>query len=223
MLRFVLNSLLLIVILLGGCSSQSRFNYQQGITHIVRTGETLSSIAAFYHKDLRDLARWNNLGDGSLIYPGQLIYLVEMTSGTVARSVPKLREIPSPPDDPAPHLSWPTTGYVIKEFNGARGTGTGMLIKGKRGQPIRSAAAGHVVYSGDGLMGYGKLIIVKHNDTFLSAYGHNASLLVEEGQNIAKGQQIATMGEVSPNEHRLHFEIRRNGEPVNPRQFLSNK
>tara|TARA_B100001123_G_C15324960_1_gene1029225 strand:+ start:2876 stop:3547 length:672 start_codon:yes stop_codon:yes gene_type:complete len=222
-LKLSLNSLLLIAILIVGCSSQSRLHYQGGITHIVRTGETLSSIAAFYHKDFRDLARWNNLGDGALIYPGQLIYLVEIRSGTVARSVPKLSEISRAPDDPAPHLSWPTTGHVIKEFNGTRGTGTGMLIKGKGGQPIRAAASGHVVYSGDGLVGYGKLIIVKHNDTFLSAYGHNASLLVEEGQNIAKGQQIATMGEVSPNEHRLHFEIRRNGEPVNPRQFLSNK
>ena len=101
-----------------------------------------------------------------------------------------------------------------------KSAGTGMLIGGKTGQPIRAVASGHVVYSGDGLIGYGKLIIVKHNDTFLSAYGHNASLLVKDGETITKGQRIATMGEVSPNESRLHFEIRRNGEPVNPRRFL---
>ena len=88
------------------------------------------------------------------------------------------------------------------------------------GQTVRAAAAGRVVYSGGGLIGYGQLIIVKHNDTYLSAYGHNASLLVEEGDNIKKGQRIATMGEGPGQEPRLHFEIRRNGKPVNPRQYL---
>ena len=83
-----------------------------------------------------------------------------------------------------------------------------------------AAAAGRVVYSGGGLIGYGQLIIIKHNDTYLSAYGHNASLLVKEGQTIKKGQRIATMGEGPGQEPQLHIEIRRNGKPVNPRQFL---
>jgi lipoprotein NlpD len=77
-----------------------------------------------------------------------------------------------------------------------------------------------VVYAGGGLIGYGKLIILKHNDTYLSAYGYNASLLVKEGERINKGQRIATMGEGPERKPRLHFEIRRNGTPVNPRQFL---
>ena len=97
------------------------------------------------------------------------------------------------------------------------------MIAGKAGQTVRAAAAGRVVYSGGGLIGYGQLIIVKHNDTYLSAYGHNASLLVKEGQAIKKGQRIATMGEGPGQAPSLHFEIRRNGEPVNPRRFLPSK
>ena len=85
---------------------------------------------------------------------------------------------------------------------------------------MRAAASGRVVYSGGGLIGYGQLIILKHNDTYLSAYGHNASLLVKEGDNIKKGQRIATMGEGPGQKPRLHFEIRRNGKPVDPRRFL---
>jgi lipoprotein NlpD len=94
------------------------------------------------------------------------------------------------------------------------------LIDGRLGEPVRAAADGRVAYAGSGLIGYGKLIIVKHNDTYLSAYGYNESLLVKEGQTIKKGQRIATMGEGPGREPRLHFEIRRNGEPVNPRQYL---
>ncbi len=106
------------------------------------------------------------------------------------------------------------------EFGNRPGTGTGILISGSTGQPVKAAAGGTVVYSGSGLIGYGELIIVKHNDTYLSAYGHNASLLVKEGQLVEKGEKIATMGEAPGGQPRLHFEIRRNGKPVNPRQYL---
>jgi lipoprotein NlpD len=94
------------------------------------------------------------------------------------------------------------------------------LIDGRQGQPIVAAASGIVVYAGSGLIGYGELIIIKHNDTYLSAYGYNAKLLVREGQTIVRGQQVALMGEGPERKPRLHFEIRRNGQPVNPRQFL---
>jgi lipoprotein NlpD len=106
------------------------------------------------------------------------------------------------------------------EFGAKPGTGTGVLINGRMGQPILAAASGRVVYSGSGLIGYGQLIILKHNDTYLSAYGYTASLLVKEGQEVKKGQEIATMGEGPERKPRLHFEIRRNGKPVNPRPFL---
>jgi lipoprotein NlpD len=119
-----------------------------------------------------------------------------------------------------PDWAWPTNGRISVDFGAKPGTGTGVLINGKAGQPITAAASGRVVYAGGGLIGYGKLIILKHNDTYLSAYGYNASLLVKEGEQIKKGQRIATMGEGPERKPRLHFEIRRNGQPVNPRQWL---
>ena len=124
------------------------------------------------------------------------------------------------PTQPPPPWTWPTSGPVSVDFGGKPGTGTGILIDGKSGQPITAAASGRVVYAGSGLIGYGQLIIIKHNDTYLSAYGYNASLLVKEGEVIKKGQRIATMGEGPERKARLHFEIRRNGKPVNPRQYL---
>ncbi len=193
---------------------------------MVRSGETLFTIAWRYGKDHRDLARWNRLGDGSLIYPGQVIRL---TPGAGAKATPATtasvrkpasRPPPAPRQEAPPPWEWPTRGRVIAEFDGRPGNGTGLMIAGRAGQAIRAAAAGRVVYSGGGLIGYGQLIILKHNDTYLSAYGHNASLLVKEGDNIKKGQRIATMGEGPGQEPRLHFEIRRNGKPVNPRQYL---
>jgi lipoprotein NlpD len=129
--------------------------------------------------------------------------------------------LPSIPSQSAPQWGWPTKGHIDIDFGAKPGTGTGVLINGKSGQAIRAAASGRVVYAGSGLIGYGKLIILKHNDTYLSAYGYNASLLAKEGDQIKKGQKIATMGEGPERKPRLHFEIRRNGKPVNPRQYLT--
>ncbi len=191
-------------------------------THIVRRGETLFSIAWRYDKNPADVARWNGLGDGSLIHPGDVIRLSPPPGGAPAASSrrPAPTRLPSMPVQPPPPWGWPTAGRVSVEFGGKPGTGTGILIDGKSGQPITAAASGKVVYAGSGLIGYGQLIILKHNDTYLSAYGYNASLLVREGDTIAKGQRIATMGEGPERKARLHFEIRRNGKPVNPPQYL---
>ena len=106
-------------------------------------------------------------------------------------------------------------------FGGRPGSGTGVLIAGRPGQAVRAAAGGRVVYSGGGLVGYGQLIIVKHNDSFLSAYGHNSKLLVREGDQVRRGQPIAEMGEGPERKPRLHFEIRRNGKPVDPLTYVS--
>lgn len=213
---------LLVLLLVIGCSSGSSWDTQPD-EHYVRRGETLFSIAWRYGKDAGDLARWNQLGDGSLIYPGQRIRLTApsgYTSSAAKPSKPVAKPLPPVPVQPAPPWSWPTTGRVSVPFGGKPGTGTGILIDGQAGQAINAAASGKVVYAGSGLIGYGQLIILKHNDTYLSAYGYNASLLVAEGQSISKGQRIATMGEGPERKPRLHFEIRRNGKPVDPRQFL---
>ncbi|MDJ0919245.1 MAG: peptidoglycan DD-metalloendopeptidase family protein [Woeseiaceae bacterium] len=204
--------------LVAACGSPAR--YDTAGTHIVRSGETLFSIAFRYGKDPADVARWNRLGDGSLIYPGQVLRLYPTSGRGSSSARPAPRPLPELPSDPPPAWSWPTSGAVSVGFGGKPGTGTGILIDGSRGQSIRAAASGKVVYAGSGLIGYGQLIIIKHNDTYLSAYGYNASLLVKEGETIAKGQPIARMGEGPERKPRLHFEIRRNGKPVNPRQLL---
>jgi len=211
-----------LAVVLAACSSQRYVRDPD--THIVRRGETLYSIAWRYDKNPADVARWNQLGDGSLIYPGDTIRL-SPPPGAAARqpaatSRPAPRPLPQVPTQPAPAWHWPTSGRVSVEFGGNPGSGTGILIDGKAGQPIVAAASGRVVYAGSGLIGYGQLIILKHNDTYLSAYGYTASLLVKEGETIKQGQRIATMGEGPERKARLHFEIRRNGKPVNPRQYL---
>jgi lipoprotein NlpD len=185
----------------------------------------LFTIAWRYGEDPRDLVRWNGLGDGSLIYPGQVIRLTPPSGQRRSSSSgePTSREsqpLPPIPTQPPPPWGWPASGKVSVEFGDRPGTGTGILIDGSAGQAVKAAAGGTVVYSGSGLIGYGELIIIKHNDTYLSAYGHNTSRLVSEGQEIKKGQRIATMGEGPGGKPRLHFEIRRNGKPVNPRHFL---
>lgn len=211
-----------ILLALAACSSGSRWDAQPD-EHFVRRGETLFSIAWRYSKNPADLARWNGLGDGSLIYPGQRILLSPPTGASANNSrpaKPAAKPLPPVPTQPPPPWGWPTAGRIDVEFGAKPGTGTGVLIDGRAGQAVHAAASGTVVYAGSGLIGYGQLIILKHNDTYLSAYGYNASLLVKEGQSIRKGQQIASMGEGPERKPRLHFEIRRNGKPVNPRQYL---
>ncbi|MCH9692896.1 MAG: peptidoglycan DD-metalloendopeptidase family protein [Gammaproteobacteria bacterium] len=215
--------LVVTVFLLAGCGTHT--SWQDSQTHIVRKGETLFSIAWRYGKRPEDIARWNRLGDGSLIHPGQRLALngPAATGSTRATRSSQRRDpkpLPSIPAQPPPKWSWPTSGRINVEFGAKPGTGTGVLINGRTGQAIQAVASGRVVYAGGGLIGYGKLIIIKHNDTYLSAYGYNASLLVKEGDQIKKGQKIATMGEGPERKPRLHFEIRRNGKPVNPRQYL---
>jgi lipoprotein NlpD len=113
---------------------------------------------------------------------------------------------------------WPASGRVLAGFS--KGTNKGVDILGKVGDPVFASASGRVVYSGTGLRGYGKLIIIKHNDTYLSAYAHNSNLLVKEGQSVARGQKIAEIGNSDSPQVKLHFEIRRLGEPVDPLKFL---
>uniref|UniRef100_I1XH81 Lipoprotein NlpD n=1 Tax=Methylophaga nitratireducenticrescens TaxID=754476 RepID=I1XH81_METNJ len=115
---------------------------------------------------------------------------------------------------------WPTEGRVVSTFSESAAGRKGINIIGKPGQPILAAADGKVVYSGNGLPRYGNLLIVKHNDVYLSAYAHNDTLLVKEGDTVKNGQRIATLGRSGTQVEQLHFEIRRNGKPVDPIRFL---
>ncbi len=191
--------------------------------HTVRSGETLYSIAWQYDIDYRTLARWNDLGDGTLIRPGQQIRLTGPVSGSSASTTTRnddtstaARVAPAP----APQWRWPTDGNLALGFGQSPKTQSGIRITGRAGQPVIATADGQVVYAGSALIGYGQLLIIKHNASYLSAYGYNSVLLVEEGQQITGGQNIARMGETSSQQPALHFEIRRNGKPVDPLDYL---
>jgi lipoprotein NlpD len=122
-------------------------------------------------------------------------------------------------DDDDIAWGWPAKGKIISNFNDANGA-KGIDISGTIGQSVFAAAPGKVVYSGSGLRGYGKLIIIKHNKTYLSAYAHNSQILVKEGQSVVKGQKIAEIGDSDSDQIKLHFEIRRFGKPVDPLKYL---
>lgn len=116
---------------------------------------------------------------------------------------------------------WPIKGRVLKSFSPSRNKG--IDIAGKKGQSVKATEAGKVVYGGQGLIGFGKLLIIRHNDVYLSAYANNSRLLVNEGQHVQKGQVIAEVGNVGIKRTSLHFEIRKNGKPVNPLKLLPKK
>lgn len=144
----------------------------------------------------------------------------------IAAAAPSNAPVPAPINDASNAGSeqvvrkwrWPVRGKIIGRFGTAGGKG--IDIAGRRGTAIKASAPGHVVYSGSGLRGYGRLIIVKHNKRYLSAYAHNERLHVKEGDTVEGGQRIAEMGDSGAKTVRLHFEIRRDGEPVNPTRFL---
>ena len=117
---------------------------------------------------------------------------------------------------------WPASGKVISTFNDSANL-KGIAIAGRLGQPVLASAAGKVIFSGTGIRGFGQLIVIKHNNTFLSVYAHNSQLLVKEGQSVAKGQKIAEMGNTDADQVKLHFEIRRFGKPVDPAKLLPDR
>ena len=119
------------------------------------------------------------------------------------------------------NFGWPIKGRVLKRFSPSRNKG--IDIAGKSGQPVKATEAGKVAYGGQGLIGFGKLLIIKHNDAYLSAYANNSRLLVNEGEHVEKGQAIAEVGRVGSKRMSLHFEIRKNGKPVNPLKLLPKK
>ena len=132
------------------------------------------------------------------------------------------RPLPSLPVLPAPPWQWPVRGPVVSAYGASEGTGSGIGIGGTLGADIKATAQGQVVYAGGGLAAYGNLVILKHNDTYLSAYGHNDELVVSEGDEVTQGQVIAKMGLGPERQAQVHFEIRRNGTPADPLGLLPN-
>jgi len=204
---------------------------------IVRKGDTVYSIARYQSLKPGQIARWNALKKPYSIYPGQKLKLrPPQTSQQIAnQSKPVVSKAPIKKvtagikrtkvklPKTVKGWQWPVNGKVIKTFNAKDTARKGIKIAGNRGQTIKAAAKGKVVYSGNGLISYGNLVIIKHSNAFLSAYAYNRKLLVKEGDMVKSGQAIAQMGIVDKGRALLHFEIRKNGKPVNPLKYLSTK
>ena len=212
--------------------------------HTVSRGETLYSIAWRYGKDFKDLAYINRIPSPYRIFPGQRLKLAGTAPVQVARKAPsapvKPRRVTAKKPAPVKKITpkavaktsktvsnksvinwrWPAKGRVISRFQPNNALRKGVDIAGKKGESVQAAADGTVIYAGSALRGYGKLLIIKHSEEFLSAYAHNDKLLVGEGAKVKAGQRIAELGSSGTDRDMLHFEIRRNGQPVDPMAYL---
>jgi lipoprotein NlpD len=218
--------------------------------YTVKPGDTLIRIGLENGQNWRDIARWSALENPNLIEVGQVLRVVPPAPDANAVSVRPVApagrvenrpldgrpvaaaasapaasaaSVPAPPapaKDGDEDLAWvwPAGGAVATGFD--EGKNKGLAISGKAGDPVLAAADGRVVYAGSGLRGYGNLVIVKHNATYLTAYAHNQTLLVKEDQAVRRGQKIAEMGSSDAERVQLHFEIRRQGKPIDPAKLL---
>ena len=218
--------------------------------YTVKPGDTLIRIGLDSGQNWRDLSRWNNIDNPNQIEVGQVLRTTPPpgNAAVVARPVASQAPVstslpaqgasaPKPAASAAPSASadappppppsageddvawiWPAQGAQLAGFDEVKNKG--IDIAGRAGDPVLASADGRVVYSGAGLRGYGNLIILKHNNTYLTAYAHNQTLLVKEDQAVRKGQKIAEMGSSDADRVKLHFEIRRQGKPVDPLKYL---
>lgn len=218
-------------------------------TYTVKAGDTLMRIALESGQAWRDIARWNGIDNPNIIEVGQVLRVLpptgEAAAATKPLAPPKIETkpldgkpaspaasanaaaasasnaapaVPARDNDDDVQWGWPAAGPVATPFDEARNKG--LAITGKAGDPVFAAADGRVVYAGSGLRGYGNLVIVKHNATYLTAYAHNQVLLVKEDQVVRKGQKIAEMGSSDAERVQLHFEVRRQGKPIDPAKLL---
>jgi lipoprotein NlpD len=203
----------------------------------VRRGDTLFSVSWRFGMDFKDVASINGIGSPYTIYVGQKLrfkpyrQVASKTNKTtktastktkkkVTKTTSRQASSSTVPANQRLSWRWPIKGKVISTYSKSAAGRKGIDIAGKSGQKVAAAASGKVVYSGNGLPRYGNLIIIKHNDAYLSAYAHNKNLLVKEGQQVKVGQKIALLGRTGTQRDQLHFEIRRNGKPVDPMRFL---
>ena len=228
-------------------------NYGKPGYYAVRPGDTIRRIGNETGQRWQDIVRWNNLENPDQIEVGQVLRVIPPTAPDAAvatRPVTAPTVTPSAPAASAPMAAasapvkppvttssvapaaaasgdedvgwiWPAHGSLIAGFDEAKNKG--LDIGGKSGDAVLAAADGRVVYAGAGLRGYGNLIILKHNNTYLTAYAHNQTLLVKEDQSVQKGQKIAEMGNSDADRVKLHFEIRRQGKPVDPARYLPSR
>ena len=214
----------------------------------VRSGDTLTKIALDHGQAWRDIAKWNGLDNPNVIEVDQVLRVVppvvppvsaepkapatqrQASTPQVAQAQTAQQAAPqaapqaastSNTTDDGMAFAWPHQGAVLAGFDEAKNKG--LDFAGKAGDPVMAAADGKVVYAGSGLRGYGNLVILKHNNTYLTAYAHNQTLLVKEDQTVQKGQRIAEMGSTDADRVKLHFEIRKQGKPVDPTKYLPSR
>ena len=228
-------------------------NLVDGAFYTVRKGDTLYGIALAFGQNWRDIASWNNLSDPDKINIGEKLRVVPKDTGNAAVSIPlESAAIETPPgrstldesqvagnqralSEALPDESidrdeglvtslgwvWPANGQITEQFSDSNSKG--ITIAGASGEAIFAVSNGKVVYSGNGLRGYGNLIIIKHPDEFITAYAHNKSIFVKEGETVNKGQKIAEMGMSETDSPKLLFEVRRGGKPLDPLLYLPNR
>lgn len=196
--------------------------------YTVTAHDTLYSIAWTYGLDYQHLALLNQLSPPYTIHPGQVLRLKPTAHTTNTASIASKTPLIKQPTEPASysshiitHWQWPARATVISKFSNSPSGNKGIDLKGTLGSPIYATAAGTVVYAGNGVRGYGNLIIIKHNNNYLSAYAYNQAINVSLNQAVTAGQEIATMGRNLSGSPRLHFEIRRNGQPIDPLHYLT--
>ncbi len=210
--------LLYSLLIITGCGSQP---VRKPTTYTVKPGDTIYSIAWRNGMDYHELARFNHIGRGYHINVGQVLRL-PIAGNVIVKSVPStsiVKAKPAPVIVSHVHWQWPVISNSYSATTRPNG-GKGLLINGVVGQDIVAAASGKVVYAGSGLLGYGQLLIVKHDEVFLSAYGHTQNLFVHEGDAVNAGQKIASMGKGPSGAPQLYFEIRSNGSPLSPLSLL---
>ena len=216
----------------------------------VKPGDTLIRIGLENGQNWKDLVKWNNLENPNIIEVGQVLRVIPPgldpnaasskpvtnakvdarpldpravvtaasgATGAASAAPSNTAAAPREADDEV-NWGWPAAGVVLAPFD--EGKAKGLSIGGKPGDPVLAAADGRVVYAGSGLRGYGNLIILKHNNTYLTAYAHNQALLVKEDQAVKRGQKIAEMGSTDSDGVKLHFEIRKQGKPIDPAKLL---
>lgn len=220
--------------------------------YTVKAGDTLIRVGLETGQSWKDIIKWNNLDNPNVIEAGQVLRVVapgadpnavstrpvssvklesrplDAPKAPVAAVVAPVAPVVVPPVPPLPREGddemswlWPASGPVIGSFDEVRSKG--ISIAGKAGDPVLASAEGKVVYAGSGLRGYGNLVIIKHNSIYLTAYAHNQTLLVKEEQSVKRGQKIAEMGSSDAERVQLHFEIRKQGKPVDPARLLPSR
>jgi len=237
--------LVVLAVVLSGCASRSTQapvtdlstevpTPAPGDSYVVKPGDTLYQIAQSHNTDVATLMRINGISDPTQLRVGQRLNLApgagapasppSSTAPSAATPLPvtpvETVENKTPPrasDASLIEWGWPAAGNIIQNFNANT---KGIDLAGTQGEPVVAAAAGEVMYAGNGVRGLGNLILIKHAKDFITAYAHNEKLLVKTGQKVQKGEKIATIGQSDTTTPRLHFEIRRRGTPVNPLAYL---